>query len=338
MELKVFESPKKEWDEFASQYTDLIFYQSIWSEVLRKGLGGQPLYFYLKEGGEIVAGLPGILLDFKIFKILYASIPYGNLIGKRSYFQPFQLLLEKEFRKRGIDQVRIAESPFSESYPFDKFKSVPARSTLLDLSGFDPTRIWESYRSEVRRAIRKAQKNGLVVKRATSEREVKIFYQLYLSSMERNRAGAKYPPKWFDAVYGILVSQQMADILFAVKGDEHTAGVVAVYSPTVHHYLHNGSNKAYLENRPNDLIVDYLIQNGIKKGKTFLDFMGSDRNDFSLIRFKEKWGSQSLDLHTYIKDYHPLRSKIWEAGKNMAASRWGSKLVRLFGRGLKVKE
>ena len=48
MDLGVFESPGKEWDEFASRYTDLIFYQSVWSEVLRKGLGGQPLYFYLK--------------------------------------------------------------------------------------------------------------------------------------------------------------------------------------------------------------------------------------------------------------------------------------------------
>lgn len=55
MELKAFESPGKEWDEFASRYTDLIFYQSIWREVLRRGLGGQPPYFYLKEGGKVVA-------------------------------------------------------------------------------------------------------------------------------------------------------------------------------------------------------------------------------------------------------------------------------------------
>src|SRR3972149_6239989 len=116
MELGVFDSPGKEWDEFASRHTDLIFYQSVWSDVLKKGLGGQPLYFYLREGGEIVAGLPGVLLNFKIFKILYASIPYGQLIGEKSYYLPLMELLEKEFRRRGIDQVRITESPFSESY------------------------------------------------------------------------------------------------------------------------------------------------------------------------------------------------------------------------------
>ena len=114
MELKVLESPGAEWDRFASRYTDLIFYKSVWSEVLRKGLGGQPLYFCLREGGGIVAGLPGVLLDFKIFRVLYASIPYGNMIGEKSYFEPFAELLNREFPEMGIHQVRITDSPFSE--------------------------------------------------------------------------------------------------------------------------------------------------------------------------------------------------------------------------------
>ena len=137
MELKVFESPGQEWDEFASRYTDLIFYQSVWSQVLKEGLGGQPLYFYLREGGEIVAGLPGVLLNFRILKILYASIPYGNLIGQKSYYPSFLELLEKEVGRRGIDQIRLTESPFSNCRPPGSFKSIPAKCTLLDLKGSD---------------------------------------------------------------------------------------------------------------------------------------------------------------------------------------------------------
>ena len=152
MDLKVFETPGEEWDDFASRYTDLIFYRSVWSEVLQKGLGGQPLYFYVKEGSEIVAGLPGILLNFKIFKIVYASIPYGNLIGEKIYFHPFMELIEKEFRTRRIDQIRITESPFSVSYPHETFKSIPARCSLLDLHPFRDGRGRENYRGDVRRA------------------------------------------------------------------------------------------------------------------------------------------------------------------------------------------
>ena len=120
MELGIFESPGREWDEFASRYTDLIFYQSLWSRVLKEGLGGQPLYFYLKEGREIVAGLPGVLLNFRVVKILYASIPYGHLIGERSHYSAFMPLLEKEFRRRGIDQVRFDRvTLFQTSIPWN---------------------------------------------------------------------------------------------------------------------------------------------------------------------------------------------------------------------------
>jgi hypothetical protein len=328
MKLEVFESPGREWDEFASRHTDLIFYQSVWSEVLKKGLGGQPLYFYLKEGGEIVAGLPGVLLDFRIFRILYASIPYGNFIGNKLYFPPFLESLNVEFRKRRIDQVRLIESPFSESYPPESFKRVPAKCSLLDLRMFEKKNILESYRSEVRRAIRKAKKQGLWIKRATARNEVEVFYRLYLSSMERNRAMAKYPLRWFDALYEILIQKRKADIFFAVKDDEYTAGVVLIYSTTSDHYLHNGSKEAHLVSRPNDLIVDYIIQKGVGDGKRTLDFMGSEPRDLPLRQFKEKWGSQSMDLDNYVKDYHPFRCKIWELGKRVMNSSLGSWVLR----------
>ena len=331
MKLGLFETPGQEWDEFASRHTDLIFYQSIWGRVLKEGLGGQPLYFYLKDGGEIVAGLPGVLLSFKIFKILYASIPYGHLIGEKSYYSVFLQLLEKEFRRKGIDQVRLTESPFSDSYPPESFKPIPARCTLLDLKKFDTKRMREGYRSEVRTAIRKAQKHGLLIKRAASRNEAETFSQLYSSSMERNRAITRYPLRWFYALFEILVRQGKADILFALTDvNEYAAGVVVIYSKNSDHYLHNGSAETYWEARPNDLIVDHIIQQGVEGGKTTLDFMGSDPGDLSLLRFKEKWGSQSKDLNTYVKDYHPFRCKIWEWGKRSASSRPGSALLRTF--------
>jgi lipid II:glycine glycyltransferase (peptidoglycan interpeptide bridge formation enzyme) len=141
---------------------------------------------------------------------------------------------------------------------------------------------------------------------------------------------AKYPLRWFHALFEILVHQKKADILFAVKDvDQYAAGVVLIYSATSNHYLHNGSMEAYLEDRPNDLIVDYIIQKVVEEGKVTLDFMGSDPSDLSLLRFKEKWGSQSRDIHTYVKDYHLFRCKIWESGKRMGSSQIGNWLIKL---------
>ena len=329
MELKVFESPEREWDEFASRYTDLIFYQSVWSEVLRRGLGGQPLYFYSREGGEIVAGLPGILLNFRIFKILYASIPYGNLIGEKSYYPLFMELLEKEFRKRGIDQVRITQSPFLQSSPPHSFNSVSAKCSLLDLRGFEKDRILERHKKYVRRDIRKAQRNGVTIRSGTSREDAKIFYTLYLASMERNRAVAKYPFHWFETIYEEMAEKGLSTFLLAQLNQVAIAGAVLIHSTTTTHYLHNGSQNEFLKFCPNELLVHSAIEGAIEKRNSYFDFMGSDPADLPLIKFKEKWGSQSLDIHTYVKDYHPIRCKIWEWGKSWGNSRIGNRLLRI---------
>jgi len=330
MELNVFESPGKEWDEFASRHTDLIFYQSVWSRVLREGLKGQPLYFYLKDGGEIVAGLPGVLLSFRIFKILYASIPYGHLIGEKSYYSAFLQLLEKEFGRKGIDQVRLTESPFSNSYSPGSFKPISAKCTLLDLRGYDKEKVWEGYRKNIRRDVRKAQRSGITIRNGDSKEDIRIFYNLYLNSMGRNRAMAKYPLRWFEAIYEGMVEKGWGAFLFAELEDTVIAGAVFIKSPTSIHYFHNGSRYEFLKFCPNELLIHSALEEAIEKGNPFFDFMGSDPNDASLIRFKEKWGGQSMDLNTYVKDYHFFRSKMWELGKSLAGSKWGSALLRTF--------
>lgn len=327
MELKVLESPGKEWDEFASRYTDLIFYRSVWSQVLREGLGGQPLYFCFREGGDIVAGLPGVLLNFRVFKILYASIPYGNLIGKQEYFSPFIEILEGEFRKRKIDQLRITESPFSKWQPPDSFKSISAKCTLLDLRGLDKEKIWGGYKKNIRRDVRKAQRSGVTIRHGDSPEDIDAFYRLYLASMERNRAMAKYPSQWFEALFEILTKKGLGGILIAELNGMAIAGVVLIYSASSTHYFHNGSQYEFLKFCPNELLVHSSIENAIERGSSFFDFMGSDPKDLSLLRFKEKWGSQSMLLNTYGKNYHPFRCKIWEWGKRLGSTRMGNRLA-----------
>ena len=329
MELGFFESPDKEWDEFASRYTDLIFYQSLWSEVLKKGLGGQPLYFYLREGKEIVAGLPGVLLDFKILKILYASIPYGNLIGEKPYYSPFMEILERAIREKGIGQVRMTESPFSKGHSPDTFKSVSAKCTLLDLRGFDKERILESHKKYVRRDIRKAQRSGVTIRSGTSREDAKIFYTLYLASMERNKAVAKYPSRWFEAICEEMAERGLGTFLLAELDKAAIAGAVLINSTTTTHYMHNGSRNEFFKFCPNELLVHSALEEAVERGNSYFDFMGSDPADLSLIKFKEKWGSQSLDIRTYVKDYHPIRCQIWEWGKRFGNSKIGDWLLKI---------
>jgi lipid II:glycine glycyltransferase (peptidoglycan interpeptide bridge formation enzyme) len=107
------------------------------------------------------------------------------------------------------------------------------------------------------------------------------------------------------------------------------AGVVLINSTTATHYMHNGSQNEFFKFCPNELLVHSALEGAIERGNSYFDFMGSDPADLSLIKFKEKWGSQSLDIHTYVKDYYPIRCQIWEWGKRFGNSKIGDWLLKI---------
>ncbi len=146
--------------------------------------------------------------------------------------------------------------------------------------------------------------------------------------MERNRAAAKYPFRWFETLYELLGESRFATILLAELNNIAIAGVVLINSTTTTHYFHNGSQDEFLKFCPNELLVHSALEEAIERGNSYFDFMGSGSNDLSLLWFKEKWGSQTLDIHTYIKDYDPIRCNILELGKKFAASSLGTKMIR----------
>jgi hypothetical protein len=330
MELSVLESPGREWDEFAIQYTDLIFYQSAWSEVLKKGLGGQPLYFCLKEKGEMVAGLPGILLNFRIFRILYASIPYGNLIGEKNSFPVFLELLEREFVRRGIHQVRIVDSPFWEKRdPDSHYRGVENVCTLIDLKNMDEETLWKSYGHYVRRDIKRAQKHGIEVYQGNSREDVESLYRLYLKAMERNLAPAKYSFQFVMALNQFIRESHGGVLLMAKMNQIPVAGILLIYSNSSTHAFLAGSDVQFLKFYPNKLLIHRALVESISCGHHVFDFMGSEKEDENLIRFKNLWGGQAHTVTTYLKDYSPLRCWIWGTARNFINTPVGSKLTRV---------
>jgi lipid II:glycine glycyltransferase (peptidoglycan interpeptide bridge formation enzyme) len=192
----------------------------------------------------------------------------------------------------------------------------------------DEEKIWEGYKKNIRRDVRKAQKSGVAIRQGASTGDVHAFCKLYLASMERNRAMAKYPLRWFEALYEIIIKRGLGTIALAEVNNEAIAGAVLIYSSTSTHYFHNGSQYEFLKFCPNELLIHHALEEAIEKKNAWFDFMGSDPSDLPLLHFKEKWGGQSMDLRTYVKDYHPMKCKIWELGKRAMNSSVGSWLFR----------
>ena len=233
--------------------------------------------------------MPAVLFTLKIFKVLYASIPYGGFIGDRSTLSHFQFPSGKGIQEKRDDQVRVTDSPFWNLINRSSFKSLSATCSLLEYPWKNKEGLWDSYKKYVRRDVGERRERHHIRQGASLE-DVKRFYALYLSSMERNKTMAKYPLRWFEILHGVLTERGMGRFLLAKANQIDVAGVVVLYSTTSTHYFHNGSQAEFLKICPNELLIHHCLEEAVGKNHVWFDFMGSDSKDFFLDTIQRKMG------------------------------------------------
>jgi hypothetical protein len=316
MTFEVTEKPGKEWDRFVAQQTDIIFYYSVWSDVLKEGLGGRLCYFVLRDGKEIVAGMPGVMLTYGGIRLCYSSIPYGGYIGDPALFAPFMDRVIAETKRADV----VYLSPFAADRDTDYAPLFPGAAeavTRLDLKECGGTGGVVAFGPSVRQSINKAAREGVDIHRCTDRESFLIASRLYLQTMLRNRAIARYSEKWFGALQQILGGAGLAFVYLARHRGVPVSATVVIGSGTGYHLLHSGSSTDHLGLRANDVIVCEIIRDAIREGKEFVDLMHSDPQDTRLVRWKEKFGGRTVHLTKYVRINSPVKHALWNGAKRI---------------------
>jgi len=330
MEFKVITTSFPEWDPFCAQYSGLLFHSAAWQQVLQSGFQGSSMYCTLWEGKHLILGLPVFLMDYKIFKILHAAIPYGTIIGDYQALPYFFPALYDFLRSQRLHVLYLGGA-YPGLPPLDipgyTPKYQPANVLLLhDASAAD---IQQKYKPYTRREIRRAERFGVKVEKISSRCEVEDFYLLYLCAMKRNQAMAKYPKKFIYNIYDYIITKGYGDIFFARFDSKNIAGVMVLYSKNIAHYYFGGSIKEYHKYQPNEMLLHNAITKAIEMKKLVFDFMGSDENDVALIHFKQKWGTVCHRTAHYNIVQNAFRHSLWNVGLRVLSSSWGTALTRL---------
>jgi CelD/BcsL family acetyltransferase involved in cellulose biosynthesis len=272
-------------------------------------------------------------MDYKIMRILYASIPYGTIIGDYSVLPHFLRAFHGFLESRKIDLLRLSGAyPGTPAFDIPRYSSRRQPIHLLSLAGKSEETLWQSYKRYVRRDIRRAERMGVVVEEIHERSEVEDFYSLYLCSMRRNRAVAKYPKSFIYSIYDLIITTGYGDIFFAKLGSEKIAGIMVLYSRNIAHYYFGGSRSEYHKYQPNEALLHRAICKAIKLEKSVFDFMGSDSRDINLIHFKEKWGATAHSITHYTAVRSRFRSALWQAGLHVLSSSGGVLLTRCLQR------
>jgi hypothetical protein len=288
------------------------------------------MYCTLWEKNNIILGLPVLLMNYKIFKSLHAAIPYGTIIGDYQALPYFLAALDDFLRSQRFHVLHLGGS-----YPGFPYLNIPGHVAkyqpvhVLSLHEASAENIQQKYKPYTRRDIRRAERFGVKVENISSRCEVEDFYLLYLCAMKRNQAMAKYPKKFMYSIYDCIISKGYGDIFFAKIDDKNIAGIMVLYSRNMTHYYFGGSIKEYCKYQPNELLLHNAIIKSIEMKKSEFDFMGSDKHDADLIRFKQKWGTVCYQTTHYAIVQNAFRHSLWNVGLRVLSSPWGTALTRL---------
>lgn len=161
--------------------------------------------------------------------------------------------------------------------------------------------------SQMRRNIRRAEREGVVVRFGTTWENMLQYYRLHTNT--RHRQGVPVQPMgYFNNLWKNLISQGLGFIALAYKDDQLLAGAVMLHWKKTITYKYGASDPRFWGLRPNNLIMWETMRWGCKNGFQIFDWGRTDLEDEGLRDFKLGWGSREKILQYATFADQPFRS------------------------------
>jgi hypothetical protein len=155
--------------------------------------------------------------------------------------------------------------------------------------------LWNGLHSSARRAIRKAQQDGVEV-HCASQSDLREFYDLHLGIRKYKYHMLAQPYTFFENIWHQFVDKGTGFLLIAVFRGAIIGGAAFLKWRDTLTYKFSATNPDFQAHRPTDL----LIWEGIQLAKSLnckdIDFGLSDDDQDGLIRFKRKFATQEKSI------------------------------------------
>jgi len=168
------------------------------------------------------------------------------------------------------------------------------------LTDFDE--IWNNFKQKVRNNYRKAQKSGLEIKIYSESKSTNIideFYDIYISTMQRNKASEIY---FYEKSYfeNLIQKHQENTVIATVYKDKVAISteLIIIDNNELYSYL-GGTLADYFNFRPNDFLKIEVIKWGISNGKNFYALGGGRQNNDGLFQYKKSFFPKDQDVVFY---------------------------------------
>lgn len=334
------ESRLPDWEThyLHSEHSHNIAMHPRWLRVLPRSLGHVPYCLEASVDGECQGLLPLCLVKSLAFGSHLVGLPFLNTGGVAVHDSDVatklidaavdlanelnvrQLQLRHE---RKIDHPALTESLTSKVHM--RLKLPPRLGPLWD--GLDP---------KVRNQVRKAEKNGVVVRWGRDDL-LPAYYHVFSQNM-RDLGTPVYSRSLFAAILAEFPEQ--TQICAAYLGDRPVAAALLMHGLGTTEVPTASSLRAYNRSNANMLMYWNLLRSAVERGQHTFDF-GRCTIDGSTYRFKKQWGASqepaiwqyyvrkgsALELRPENRRFQ-LASHIWSRLPIWLANRVGPWLVR----------
>jgi FemAB-related protein (PEP-CTERM system-associated) len=314
----------EDWNSFVENcFTATVFHLPEWSRILEKSFGYESYNLFARnQDGHLCAMLPLSLVKSPLTGSRLVSLPFCHYCGpiSTSNFATVPLIEEAKRLSRTLkcDYLEIKVMNGGAQHNDDSFwlQSGFARSDQFStyvLRLAQPDIVWKKLDSTRRWAVRKAQKDGVVVRKSNSPTDIRLFYHLNFD--EKRRMGIPgHPEAFFQNMFEDL--GRRCQLYLAEFNGRIIAGIITIKFHRTVSYGYAASIIKYRTHQPNILLTWTAIQDSCSDGCEIFDFGRVSSAETGLIIFKRHWGTEEKKLG-YC--YYP------DLPKSMALSPYGIK-------------
>ncbi len=277
-----------------------IFSHPAWLRLLQAQYGYDMAGWCLGgENGRLTAGLAVARIRSRLTGTRLVSVPFSDvtppLIDEGSDPEALGVAVASERARTGLDLEVRGALPGPGAQVVERF--VQHRLAL----GPDVEAVRKGCKSQVRRGIAKATREGVTVQRRTDADALARFYALHLRT--RRHQGMPTQPKRFILRFADLFAAGLGFVLLVRHHNRDVAAAVFLAAGDTVSYKYGASDRRALGVRPNNLLFMEAIEWGCRNGARVLDFGRTDFANEGLRAFKRSWGAEETVVHyTYFAD------------------------------------
>jgi len=303
------------WTELVKKYKLDVYFTPQYCKVWEKyGDGEVQAFFYESPLGKIL--YPYLireinLLGFNSYFDISTPYGYGGPIlleyDKQNFpllVKDFRLKFAKYAREKRIISEFIRFHPIYKNHSFflnSDIKCKFVRNTVTMNLNLKPEEILMAMKAATRNKVRQAVKSGIKVafKNKPSLKDIKIFYEIYLETMNRLESLNYYKFSFDFFLHTFSLLKENAELAFVYKNDDVISSAIFLFGDNMAHYHLSGSLHQYLFLRPNNIMLYQAALRYKSMGKKYLHLGGGYKGNDSLFSFKKGFNKNGL-LDFYI--------------------------------------